>query len=765
MQNNFTLTENGINSLLNISQINTEINLDIYLQLIQYKLLSEKHNLFQCTLKDDTNIYDKFILKSKKELNTNNIIHIIKIKITITGEKKYFNCLIYENLEINVYINRLNKQKYEQEKKEKEQKEQKEQEELKKKKIEEEVLRKKKKEEDELKKKKIEEELKRKKIEEEELKKKKMEEEEELKRKKIEEEELKKKKMEEEEELNKVTKLILYNRRYTAEKPRYNFKWEKGNLKYTNFKQKLNDINNIIENEENNYILELDKPDEKDKEKVKEKDKGEENKKVEEINEIEDKEEEKQDKVENEDKKEIEDIFKGINIEELFKINKKRQSQSKKLEQEFDLIVNLSTRNYRKPIYVKCINKALLTAHNTKKYLYYIFRDTEGCEINAYTHGEYNIKIVDEKISSDGVYIISRYKVKSMEYTNHINGNIFLILTAYTKIDPMPPDPIFNNIHFHFLTIDDLFYFKENCIADICGIIYDEGEARYFNMKDGQKYMRNVLIADTSMKKITVTLYEPHSNDKKIKLQKGSILAIKYAKIGLTSTKIKKINTTNYTIIRNTTGDYQHDLLLKEFYEKNQNLDNFLFIYAKEDYKYLKDIKSQIEYNSMHNVENFKLTFITKAYVENFYLDENSIYKSCPLCSKKLIQTPDNKYQCFLCNKIFNQPKYTFLLTLRVRDTNDKAFFKLIGTRANKILEVEPELVRQYLDNGNAQELENIEKKILFNEYIFTVTLTSFKYDKTGKIMHNMNIDNMEKADGENLKRILKLMQENEDNN
>ena len=133
MQNNFTLTENGINSLLNISQINTEINLDIYLQLIQYKLLSEKHNLFQCTLKDDTNIYDKFILKSKKELNTNNIIHIIKIKITITGEKKYFNCLIYENLEINVYINRLNKQKYEQEKKEKEQKEQKEQEELKKK--------------------------------------------------------------------------------------------------------------------------------------------------------------------------------------------------------------------------------------------------------------------------------------------------------------------------------------------------------------------------------------------------------------------------------------------------------------------------------------------------------------------------------------------------------------------------------------------------------------------------------------------------------
>ncbi len=83
MQNIFTLTENGINSLLNMQQINEEINVDIYLQLIQYKILNEKHNLFQCTLKDDANEYDKFILKSKKDLNIYNIIHLIKIKLKI----------------------------------------------------------------------------------------------------------------------------------------------------------------------------------------------------------------------------------------------------------------------------------------------------------------------------------------------------------------------------------------------------------------------------------------------------------------------------------------------------------------------------------------------------------------------------------------------------------------------------------------------------------------------------------------------------------
>ena len=49
-------------------------------------------------------------------------------------------------------------------------------------------------------------------------------------------------------------------------------------------------------------------------------------------------------------------------------------------------------------------------------------------------------------------------------------------------------------------------------------------------MKNGQKYMRNVLIADSSMKKIIISLYEPHSKDIRIKFEKGEILAIKYEK-------------------------------------------------------------------------------------------------------------------------------------------------------------------------------------------------------------------------------------------
>ena len=732
MQNNFSLTNNGINTLLNLSEINIPVNIDMYFQLVDYKILQQQYNLYQCTMKDDVNTYDRFILKSSKPLIKNNIFHIKTIRITISEEKRYINCLIYENMKINDYLKRLNNLKLIEEQKEKE-----------------------KKEKEELKRKELEEESKKKKIEEE-------------------------KDLFLNEELNLGTALLITNLKHEEKKPRYNFKWDKGNLKFFDLSK-----NNIIEEEKENQLDLNSSSEKKNLNKIKEEDKKneiieKEEKEKEDLNKMdieknenknikdkekeekEEKEEEKEE--ENEYKKEIEEIFNSINLEDLFKINKKKQqSQGKKLKQDFELIINLSMTNYSKPIYVKCIQKMILT--NTKnnrivKCLLTILRDSDGAEITAYTYGEKVIERIDKIISLGGVYIISKYKVTPLYFTSAINCNYRLVLTIYTKIEPMPPDSVFNNIHFHFLTIEDLFFFKEGCVVDICGIIYDEGEPRIYNMKNGQKYMRNVLIADTTKKKLNITLYEPHSKDDRIKLEKGEIIALKYGRIGMAATRVKKINTTNYSIIRNSTGDYQHDCLLKNFYEENKNIDNFLFIHIKEEYKYLKDILSQMEYNTEHNVPQSKFSFVTKAYVDNFCIDEDSLYKACPICSKKVLETKENKYECILCNKTFNKPKYMFKLTLRVKDTNAKAYFRLIGIKANKVLEVEPEVVRQYLDEGRHKDLENIEKKVLFNEYIFTVTLTSFINNRTGKILHNMNIDSMEKADGENLKRIFELIQD-----
>lgn len=74
--------------------------------------------------------------------------------------------------------------------------------------------------------------------------------------------------------------------------------------------------------------------------------------------------------------------------------------------------------------------------------------------------------------------------------------------------------------------------------------------------------MKHILICDSSMKKISITLLEPFLKDKRLKFNRGEILAIKYGKIAITETNIKKLNTTHNTILQNSTGDYQQDLLL-----------------------------------------------------------------------------------------------------------------------------------------------------------------------------------------------------------
>ena len=83
----------------------------------------------------------------------------------------------------------------------------------------------------------------------------------------------------------------------------------------------------------------------------------------------------------------------------------------------------------------------------------------------------------------------------------------------------------------------------------------------------------------------------------------------------------------------------------------------------------------------------------------------------------------------------------------------------MIGDEATKFLETEPYIVKHYLDEKNYSELKKIENKVLFQEYIFIGKLTSYPNDK-GKVTNKARVENVEKAEGQNLKRILQLIDE-----
>jgi hypothetical protein len=132
-------------------------------------------------------------------------------------------------------------------------------------------------------------------------------------------------------------------------------------------------------------------------------------------------EKENKEKNDNDDKQEIENLFEGININELFKINKKRNNRYINSENKYQLIINLSPFNEGEPLYIKCINKQIVTKEQNHKYLIFIFRDCEGSEINAYVYGN-DIVNINKKIVRNGIYVISKYLVKPKITSTFINN-------------------------------------------------------------------------------------------------------------------------------------------------------------------------------------------------------------------------------------------------------------------------------------------------------------------------------------------------------
>ncbi len=85
----------------------------------------------------------------------------------------------------------------------------------------------------------------------------------------------------------------------------------------------------------------------------------------------------------------------------------------------------------------------------------------------------------------------------------------------------------------------------------------------------------------------------------------------------------------------------------------------------------------------------------------------------------------------------------------------------MLGDVAKKFLDIDPEIVKEYLETKNFFELKKIEQKVLFKEYIFIGHLQSY-FSPNKRLINRARVENFEKAEGEHLKNILKLIDDEE---
>ena len=685
MQKPLQLKNGDIESILNSNNIDIEENVDMFLEIVNFKVLYSQYNLYMCTLKDKQTIYGWFILKSSKELINGAVIHITKIKISLYEQKKIINCLNYENVEINQNVTSIKED------------------------VDNNV--------------KINSNI-------------------EVEKEIEESDEFLS------EELNEDTKLLMGDMKHKTNEDEYFFKYDSDEL--------------VLFSEKENKIKETESKQKKNKEFFDTNIFGDGNGNKKELQNEPDSDSNKE--IED-DKEEIRKMFEGIKINEIMEINQQRNNQQIDLENKYQLISKLPNQEKGGPLYVKCINKVIITGEK-QKYLFVILRDFQGDEICGYVYQ--NLEAFDKKLIPNDIYVISDYELKKKISSTFINSDCRIIFSNKTIIQTMPNDAIFSQFFFHFLSIAELFYFKQGTIVDVCGVIYDEGIPQITRTKFGLKIIRNILICDDSMKKIYVALWEPHSNNNKIKFEKGEIIAIKYCRLIFYPEKIKKLMSTTFTIIQNSTGDYNKDCVLKEVYEKNKSISNFYCVMNAPDYYHLDELHNLIIVNKKNNVENCNIPFLTMGNISNISIDDNSIYNGCPFCQKKLIEINEDekenipesiKFKCIFCKKNFEKPKYIYKLLFQVWDSTGKLYFNILGDEATKFLETEPDIVKEYLEDKNYKQLKNVEKKVMNQHYVFIGKLVS-KITRNGRIIFRTSIENVEKAQGEDYKRFLHLSQE-----
>ena len=141
-----------------------------------------------------------------------------------------------------------------------------------------------------------------------------------------------------------------------------------------------------------------------------------------------------------------------------------------------------------------------------------------------------------------------------------------------------------------------------------------------------------------------------------------------------------------------------------------------------------------------------------RAYFDYINHTEKNYYPGCLDCKKKLSQ--DNEgWMCQTCNKRFNEPKYYYTLSFRVRDITGECWVEMYGDVASKFLGINVDNYKDIIVNNDLSKINEINEKIDFKEFIFVgkVRISNFNNVSKKKISVFRSEEINQKSESEKL--------------
>ena len=383
----------------------------------------------------------------------------------------------------------------------------------------------------------------------------------------------------------------------------------------------------------------------------------------------------------------------------------------------------LKKKDIQNPVfYLKCRNKTNIRDFQNKsekmdgKVQFYYFLDTEGEAIKITAFSMININYYNSLIQPGGVYEISNLNVQKNKEGYTENYPYQFIFDKYrTKVIMLKDKGDFNkirNMYQKIITkISELNSSKLNTTINVLGIVLENRGIS--EIKNNETKFRNLIIGDNTLHRINLQLWSNRTNPDRVFL-KGDVIYMtdlvykeNYIFNFLTSSK-------NSNIFHCQPSPIEQEF--RKLYKVHPNTYeykdmNVNYLNSKHDikFKFISQLKAKTkkenENNSKYEIDKIFGTII------NFEHTKNNIKLKCGFCDK-LVEDEHFYY----CEGI---PKLHFTIKIEIKDCSGHLFTDLFGRNAEIFLNITPEEYIKIINDNNEEKLSEINKRILYKNYIF----------------------------------------------
>lgn len=362
------------------------------------------------------------------------------------------------------------------------------------------------------------------------------------------------------------------------------------------------------------------------------------------------------------------------------------------------------------------------------KLFYFIVLDRDGSEMQVTCFNKAADKFYDEVKENEVYEIKGGYvKINDKKFTT-VKSDYKIVLDENSSIIRKNDSGIIKTHNLSFIKINQIQSIPLYSIIDLCAVVLEVTDKVTKHTRNGDQFMKKIVIGDSSKYKIELSLWRVHAN---LDVRVGDLILLKHVKVGdFNGRNISTFDETSIVLNPSNIKEINElSLFVSSYKEQYLELDRsgkdgalmgggISMDGDKYNISYIKDILDTLD--ETEDVSNFSWI---KATVTQIIHNEKNYYMGCgdKNCKRKLILNDAGKYTCPSCNKIYDRPTYYYTLSVRVKDCSFEFWIDIFGKNAESLMKMTAEEYKDILMSRNVVKLKEISDKIEFKQFYFSI--------------------------------------------